>query len=155
MLSSTLLDIKRKLGNSPRQAIPVLPSMLTSIFSYLTTNAGHNVWRAAMLCCFRGFLRKCQVTQSDSTLRKDFDFFQWGLLITVRKSKSIQFQDRLLKIPISRCPNKDLCAVYWCERQFTEIPAGKDELTFRIPSIKWVFTLNLSHLPGDVEIVCF
>ena len=56
VLSSLLKGIKRKLGNSPRHAIPVLPSMLISIFSYLTTNPGHNVWRAAMLCCFRGLL---------------------------------------------------------------------------------------------------
>ena len=74
-------------------------------------------------------------------IKKGFRIFSVGLLITVRKSKTIQFQNRLLKIPISRYPN--LCAVYWCERHFTEIPAGKDELAFRIPSVQGVIALKL------------
>ena len=63
------------------------------------------------------------------------EFFQWGLLITVRRSKTIQFQERLLKIPISRCPHHELCAVYRCEHHFAEIPASNEDISFQIPSI--------------------
>ena len=134
VLESTLRGIKRELGDSPKQAIPVLPTMLRSIFSYLTHNPGHNAWRAAVLCSFRGLLRKSQITMSDSVLkRKDLKNFQWGLIITVSKTKTIQFQERSLKIPISRCPDKDLCAVHWCERHFSEITVDKDSPAFQVP----------------------
>ena len=124
---------RRRWGKLERHHLCRLPFTLqiVHLFSFLTTNPGHNVWRAAMLCCFQVLLRKCQVTKSDSTLlRGDFDF-----LITVRKSKTTQFQDRVLKNTIFRQPNSDLCAVYWCEMDFSEMPAKKDDHTFRIPSV--------------------
>ena len=64
---------------------------------------------------------------------KDFKFFQWGLIITVSKTKTIQFQERSLMISISRRPDKDLCAVHWCERHFSEIIVDKDSPAFQGP----------------------
>ena len=134
VLTSTLRGIRRKLGDAPKQAAPVLPSMLLGMFSFLTVNPGHVSWRAAVLCCFRGLLRKCQVTLSDSTLhRGDFRIMEWGMIITLRRTKTIQFRQRVLQIPIARCSDIRLCAVYWTERHFAESKAGKDDLAFRIP----------------------
>ena len=122
VLECTLQGIKRTLGNALRQAIPILPSMLRSIFSFLRDSPGHNAWRAAILCCFRGLLRKSQVTQSDASLRqKDFQFCSWGLLINIRKCKMIQFRERSLMIHITRCPDRSLCA-------------KGNEVAFRIPA---------------------
>lgn len=112
----------------------MLPGMILSIFSLLTVNPGHVAWRAALLCCFRGLLRKCQVTMSDSTLRRqDFVFYSWGMIITIRKTKTIQFRQRKLQIPIAKCKDKRLCAVYWTDRHFRELPSTSDSLAFRIP----------------------
>ena len=68
ILSSTLKGIRQRLGNTPTQAIPLLPSMLRRLFGNLTENPGHNAWRAAVLCSFRGLLRKSQITHSDAVL---------------------------------------------------------------------------------------
>lgn len=134
-LSSTLRGIKRLRGAAPRQAAPLLPGHLLHMFSYLTHNSGHNSWRAAVLCSFRGLLRKCQVTYSDSCLlRKDFQFFKWGMVLCIRRSKTIQFQERVLEVPVARCPNESICAVHWTERHFRELPANPDDPAFRIPS---------------------
>ena len=101
-LASTLRGIRRQLGDAPKQAAPILPAMLLGMFRFLTVNAGHISWRAAILCCFRGLLRKCQVTASESTLRRgDFRILEWGMVITVRRSKTIQFRQRVLQIPIA------------------------------------------------------
>ena len=92
IVSSTLKGIWRRLGDTPKQAVPMLPSMLRSIFTGLTTNQGHVSWRAAILCSFRGLLRKCQVTESDSVLhRADFKFHTWGMLLFICRSKTIHF----------------------------------------------------------------
>lgn len=132
-ISSTLRGIRRERSFAPRQAIPLLPGMLIRIFSFLTSNKAHVAWRAAMLCSFRALLRKCQVTLSDSSLlRRDFRFFSWGLIISIRRSKTIQFHERVLEVPVARCPNHLLCAVHWTERHFSEVPAQPDAMAFRI-----------------------
>ena len=42
----------------------------------------------------------------------------------MRKSKMIQFADRVLEILVAQSPNKDMCVVYLTERHFHKIPAG-------------------------------
>ena len=72
---------------------------------------------------------------SDSTLRRrDFEFFKWGMLLTIRRSKTIQYGQRVLRIPIARCPVQDLCAVYWTERHFSDLRALPYDMAFRVPT---------------------
>ena len=111
---ATLKGIRRKLGDTPHRARPAFPSMLHAMFAHLINSLGHIAWRAAMLCCFRGLLRKCQITASDSMLQcKDFKFFQWGMLITKKHAKkTIKFKERILESSITYCPDRELCAVF-------------------------------------------
>ena len=135
ILSSTLKGICHVKGDVLKQALPMLPCMLLSVFSLLTLNPGHLSWWAAMLCCFRGLLRKCHVTLSDSSLqRKDFRFYTWGMVIKVYKTKTIQFSERYLQIPIVRCQDTRLCAIHWTELHFKQMPAEDAAMAFRIPS---------------------
>ena len=134
VVAATIKGIRRDKGDAPRRAPPLLPEMLVKIFAGLTRNRGHNAWRAAVLCSFRGLLRKCQVTESDSTLvRGDFQMHDWGMVIRVRRSKTIQFKERILEIPVAKCENRQLCAVYWTKVHFAEIPAGPETMAFRVP----------------------
>ena len=133
-VASTLRGIRRDLGSAPKRASPLLPDMLVRMFAFLSSNLGHTAWRAAVLCSFRALLRKCQVTSSDSSLQRcDFRFFGWGMIIRIRRSKTIQFQERILEIPVARCRDHSLCAVYWVERHFREVPALPGEMAFRLP----------------------
>lgn len=142
VINTTLKGIRRALGDTPKQAIPILPGMLRKMFSFLTLKHGHTSWRAAILCSFRGLLRKSQITNSDSVLRrKDFKIFPWGMLLYIRKSKTIQFQERVLIIPISRCPDIKLCAVYWTEKHFNEVTADPTSPAFLVP------TSNINYVP--------
>ena len=96
---------------------------------------GHTAVRAAMLLSFRALLRKCHVTSSDSALvRSDFVFRRWGMLVNVRRSKTIQFRERVLSIPVAAVDDPALCAVYWVRRHFRDTPAGQGEHAFRIRS---------------------
>ena len=76
ILSLTLKGIKRKLGNTPTQAIPLLPSRL---FWNLTENHGHNAWRAAILCSFKGLFKEKSNNAFGSCLDKTgFSVFPLG-----------------------------------------------------------------------------
>ena len=86
------------------------------MFDYMSTNVGHV---AALLISFRGLLRKCQLTASDSNLlRRDIKFFSWEMLITVKKTKTIQFKQRELVIPIAKFANKRLCTFLGVSQHF-------------------------------------
>ena len=132
---SVLGGAKRTLGMAVHQALPLLPKHLLRIFEQMSSSVGHTAIRAAILTSFRALLRKCQVTASDSTLRRsDFSFYQWGMIIKVRRSKVIQFSERELLIPVARTANLNLCAVSWCERHFLQVSASSDAPAFLVPS---------------------
>ena len=134
MGNDELTELQQDRDYSPHRAMPVFPSMLHEMFAHLIDSPGHIAWRAAMICCFRGLLRKCQITASDSMLQhKDFKFVQWGMLITITRSKTIQFKERILEIPITYCPDRELCAVFWTLKHFSKVPADPDSLAFLIP----------------------
>ena len=155
-MASTLKGIRRELGCHPKQATPLLPNMLRQIFAGLTPSEGHTAWRAAVLCSFRALLRKCQVTASESALRRsDFSFRPWGMLVRVRRSKTIQFSERMLEIPVARCPDESPCAVYWAERHFREVPAGPDAMAFRVTTHGGISTdMQYSVYQGMLKYFC-
>ena len=129
-----LAGIRRSLGDVRRQAPPLLPAHLLRMFRGLSGSRGHVAVRAAMLLSFRALLRKCHVTESEATLsRGDFTFFEWGMMVRVRKSKTIQYQERVHLIPVSRVLDNRLCAVHWVQRHFESIPAPPRAPAFQVP----------------------
>lgn len=126
---------KRTLGCAVKRAAPLLPTELTRMFSFMSGSVGHVCARAALLLGFRALLRKCQITNSDSVLlRSDFSFHPWGMIVTIRRSKTIQFRERELCIPVACVPNTDLCAVHWVKRHFKEVRVGATSPAFQIPT---------------------
>ena len=101
----------------------------------MSPTLGHTAIRAAILTAFRGLLRKCQITLSDSVLlRSDFSFFPWGMLLRLRKTKTIQFAERELLIPITYVKNTALCAVYWTQLHFSQAHVTSDAPAFHVPA---------------------
>ena len=126
---------RRTLGDAVKQAKPLLPAQLEMIFNVLLNTPGHTAFRAAVLISFRELLRKAHVTVSSATLRrKDVTFHPWGMLVHVNKSKTIQFCERTVEIPISSSPYKPLCAVHWVKCHFLELEAEPQDAAFRLPS---------------------
>ena len=84
--------------------------------------------KAAITTGFRALLKKCQLTDSESVLlRSDFKFYSWGMLISVRRSKTIQFSESELLMPVAFVLNTDLCVVHWVWEHFpqTKVSASK------------------------------
>ena len=124
------------------------------MFFFFHDSYGHNATRAAILTAFRALLRKSQITNSDSVLlRSDFAFFSWGMIITIRKSKTIQFSERKLLIPVSRLKNTSLCAVFWTEKHFSEVQANDSSPAFLVPTRRGNSAIPYQKLQSTIKIV--
>ena len=155
-VKSVLRGAKRKLGVKTHRAAPILPSHLLAMFGRMSESPGHVAARAALLTSFRGLLRKSQITDSDSVLRRsDFEFFVWGMVITVRRSKTIQFSEKELVIPVARVANTDLCAVYWCKKHFAQTPLLGSAPAFQVPSASGGFRpLPYASFQSTIKFFC-
>ena len=100
-IQMTLKGIKRTLGDERCQARPITVHELKLVFSTLDMSNSEDVafW-LALLICFRGLLRKSNVVEQDlALLYSDVDLTSWGLLIKLRRTKTITCKERVLVIP--------------------------------------------------------
>ena len=112
-------------------------------------------FRAALLLSFRALLRKQQVTESDAMLtREDITFFKWGMMVRVRKSKTIQFQERELRIPVTKVKDVRLCAVHWVSRHLEEVKAPKTAPLFLVPGANGPRSQTYSDYQDTLKLVC-
>lgn len=150
-----LSGARRALGDAPRQAEPILPSQLAAMLSRLSDSPGHTAFKAAILTSFRGLLRKAHITRSDAALlRQDFTFHKWGMTIRVSKSKTIQYAERTLEIPVSRVSHPFLCAVKAVERHFMQVPALPGDQAFRTPTPSGSDALEYTNYSAVLKKLC-
>lgn len=112
LVSSTLVGARRLLGDTCFSSDPLLPPALLRIHATLDmSNQQDLVFWAATVVAFRGLLRKSAVCKGDSCfLRQDVEFCEWGVVLYQRKSKTIQFRNRVHKIPLAK-EDGPLCVV--------------------------------------------
>ena len=94
--------------------------MLLSIRQLLNISSVSDAafWAAALVLFF-GLLRRSNVLISSFSAfkpachlsRSDFIVYKWGVALTVRWSKTIQCQERVLYVPLIALPNHPLCPV--------------------------------------------
>ena len=111
MVARTLRGARRKLGDTPSQSFPLAPSHLMLMYKCLDiSKSSHLCWWAATITAFRGLLRKAHITVSDQAICVgDLDFRSWGLLLTLPKTKTIQYGERILEIPFTQVPGSIFC----------------------------------------------
>ena len=117
-LKSLLTGINRAKGSPPNQKLPMTPDMLGHLYSQLNfaSSFDSSFW-AICLVLFYGMFRKSHLLPHSARAfdptrqltRADFRFHTWGMLITIRWSKTIQFRERVVEIPLPRIPNSKLC----------------------------------------------
>ena len=157
----TLRGVKRLLGNPRNQKLPITPDILLAIRSVmdLTDLAQRALWAAYILAFFTFFRKSNLVCPSAIKFdpkkhlqRGDFNFYSWGMVITVRWSKVIQFQDRVLLIPVARIPGHPLCPVRALSDYFDSCPVSADSPAFMVPSRKGQLTaLTYSSLSAHLK----
>jgi len=119
-LKSLLTGINRVKGSPPQQKLPITPAILMDIHSTLCfTNSLDSSFWAICLVAFFGMFRKSHLVPLSTSkfdpgkqlTKADFKIFSWGILIVIRWSKTIQFREREVKIPIPCIPYSKLCPV--------------------------------------------
>ena len=117
-LATTLRGIKRAKGLTVSQKKPITPQILLALRNQLNLdNPWHATFWAVCLVAFFGLLRKANLLCRGSTQfnpskhlrRGDIVFFaSWAIVIN-RWSKTIQFSQRILTIPLPRINKHPLC----------------------------------------------
>jgi hypothetical protein len=117
-LKSLLTGIRRSIGKPPNQKLPITANILLRIHAVLnfTSSFDSSFW-AICLVAFFGMFRKSHLLpttphtfdQTKQLTKADFNFQSWGMLITIRWSKTIQFRERVVEIPLPLIPHSKLC----------------------------------------------
>jgi len=119
------------LGNAQVQKLSITPGILVRIQPQLAAPSDSGFW-TAMLLEFYMFFRKSNLVPKSGknfdpakTLsRRDIIIRPWGLIICVRWSKTIQFRERQLLIPVLQLTKGHcLCPVQAYERPLSVFPA--------------------------------
>lgn len=119
-LKSVLMGIKRVHGNHTTHKEPITPSHLLHFKTVLNLSDVRDAafWASALIA-FYGLFRKSNVltnsiaafSKDKHLCRSDFRIFEWGVEIIVRWTKTIQCQERVLRVPIPAMPGHPLCPV--------------------------------------------
>ena len=110
---------KRLLGMAPFWKLPITPKLLLSMARLFNLgNPLHAAMWALFLVAFFSFLRKSNLVAdspsatSDKLPRRcDFVLAPEGAFLQIRATKTIQFKQRILSIPLPFIPNFPLCPV--------------------------------------------
>ena len=119
-LASLLKGIKRSIGQPPSQKKPITIHMLVRMHACLNLNSSFDssFW-AICLMAFFGLFRKAHLLTRTMTafepsrqfIKSDFTFHAWGAMVHVRWSKTIQFRECSIRLPLPRIPGSILCPV--------------------------------------------
>ena len=127
-LSTVLRGIKREKGVPPVPKLPITHDILSFIHSQLNLRDSKQAsfW-AICLVSFFGLFRKSHMlppspkefSPGTYLTRSDFTFRDSTLLIQVRWSKTIQFGQRIVTVPLVALPSSVLCPVTAVSRAFS------------------------------------
>lgn len=101
-IKMTLTGIRRVLGDARNQANPISVQQLAMIHSVLDPTSSEQVcfW-LALLLGFRALLRKSNLFETGmAILDSDIGMESWGVRVTLRRTKTIQFAERSVSIPL-------------------------------------------------------
>ena len=113
LIISTLQGAKRLLGDAANPALPLEPADLILIYKCLdfSTLKDRAFW-VALVLSFRCLLRVSHIVKSPHQLLvKDIVFNKEGMDVIMTSSKTIQFRERVNRIPIVAAPGSILCPV--------------------------------------------
>ena len=147
--------ISRCLGRPPKQKLPITPALLLDIFSKLDDSSPqHCTFWAACLVAFFAFLRKSTLLPKSASPKdtdralciKDVNVSKSHLTLRIRHTKTIQFGQRELDIPLVEVPGSPLCPVRAVIKMLSNLASCKTVLCKDTPLFCYVSNGKLEHL---------
>lgn len=135
LVRCTLRGARRLLGDSVLSADPLLPTDLLKIYRVMNFKSLSDlVFWTALVLAFRCLLRKGHFTASPhNLLRQDIEFTDYGLKLVIRSSKTIQYREREVVIPIVASTRSLLCPVRWLSKYLRLVEVAPSSPLFVIP----------------------
>ena len=152
----TLRALRRVMSDSVRITHPVTIDMLLNCFHFFDwANSLHVCMHAAFLVAFFSFLRISNLVPYKSSdlgsskayflMRSDVSFSATGAVLRVYRTKTIQFHQRVLEIPLPLIPNSILCPVSALKNYFSLVPAPLDSPLFMVSVGSGIKPVLASH----------
>lgn len=117
VINMVMKGLGRLLGKEVNQKIGLTPEQLCKIYDSLDFTDINVVTKwAALILSFRSLLRKSNVVQTvagkmDMVIsRSDVEFTPQGVILNVRKTKTLQRKEYVLQIPVHYLKMRKLCA---------------------------------------------
>ena len=113
LIKLVLQGLKRQLGVQVTHKLPFTVDQLRNMFEVFDHDDDFMcaLW-AVMIFCFRTLLRKSNVLPDAAgklhhmVRRYDIEFHEWGVLVHVKSTKTLQFNEYVLDIPIHEIKDK-------------------------------------------------
>lgn len=139
IITLVLKGLGRRLGKQVNQKIGLSPQNLMDMYSNLDCSLVNNIteWTAIVLS-FRTLLRKSNLVQStykdpgSVIQRSDVKFSPKGMVLLVRKTKTIQAKEYILEVPVFYVKNAALCAVSMLDTHFMRTSHIADGPLFQV-----------------------
>ena len=138
-LKLTLKGLARLNPHLPRRALPVTPIILRQLYELLNMDdvLDQTFWCLFLIAFFMMSRKSNLVPTSESNFDKnkqlcrgDIVISDDTLIILVKWSKTIQFGERKLRIPLASIPGNVLCPVYAYKNMIRLVPADEDSPAF-------------------------
>ena len=115
LISFTLKGIRRVLGDATNSAVPITVKDLKSIYQSLDLTKSEDLafW-VSLIMGFRALLRKSNLFDQGLALTvQDVAFKSWGLLLSIYRTKTICFKERVLEIPLVSIEGSIFCVKFY------------------------------------------
>ena len=164
---ATMAGLRRILGDpAPVRVTLSLGNMLSMFYSVDLLNSNDRVIWACIVTSFRSLLRKSNLVPESSLKLKGHylrrgavAFEQWGVMLSISSSKTIQYGQRTHQVPVVFAPGSPLCAASLLWKHFKEHPAPLSAPAFllrrgglSVPLTYGVLLKELKRLIGVVGV---
>jgi len=135
LVKSVQVGFRRVLGDEANRKLPITNGILLKLIPFLKENSG---LKAIILTGFFSFARKANLVapslaQFDPNInlcRGSFVFTDWGAIMKLAHTKTVQFYERTLYIPLVKVSNCELCPVQALKDHFQASPVAADKPAF-------------------------
>ena len=144
--------LKRVKLHQTKQALPITPVILNQFLQFLNLNDANDIsYWAAFLLAFYLMARKSNIVppavksfdSKKHLCRGDILFNEDGLIILLKWSKTNQFGERKLSVPLVSMKDSPLCPVEAIKNLVNNIPAGPEKPAFLL-NVKGKF-VTMTH----------
>ena len=149
--------LRRTMEHEVKQAYPITPDLLVKLSKVVNYKDQVEIvsWGATLIG-FYMFLRKSNLVPDT---REEFDpkyqFTRADVNITaldkpimfeIRWSKTIQYRQKILRLPVLPANNKSICPVYWTHQILINIPAGPNQPLLALRHQGQIVSLSANQL---------